>query len=74
MQTKMLRLINRPELQNTHVALDCRRCRSPENQFYTDSQHLAHSRPECGTAGTPLGLSLDRQTDRQMDDSSMKEV
>ena len=55
MQTKMLRLINRPELQNTHVALDCRRCRSPENQFYTDSQHLAHSLPECGTAGTPLG-------------------
>lgn len=58
-------------LQNTHVALGCRRCHSPETQIYTDNQHLAHSRPEHGTAGTPLGSSLER--DRQMDDSSRKE-
>lgn len=58
-------MMNHPELQNTHVALDCNRCRSPEIQVYTDNQHRARSRPECDTADTPLGLSLDRQTDRQ---------
>lgn len=49
------------EVQNTHVALECRTCRSPRTQVYTDNQHLAHSRPERGTAGTPRGWSLDRQ-------------
>lgn len=49
------------EMKNTHVALDCRTCRSPRTQVYTDNQHLARSRPERGTAGTPLGWSLGRQ-------------
>lgn len=47
---------------STHVVLDCRRCRSPQIQIYTDNLHLAHSLPERGTVGIPLGSTLDEQT------------
>lgn len=54
-------------IKSTHVAPDCRRCRFPETQIYTDSQHLVCSQPHCDTDGTPLGWSLDRQTDKETD-------
>lgn len=57
-------------LQNTHVVLNCRRFHSPETQIYTDNQHLARSRPERGTAGTPLGWSLHKQMGAASENSS----